>query len=218
MKIIFVKISILLFCFVINGYAQEEAIVFEKRLVDNDLYQNAYNSFVLKNKKNHCEAFYLTTNNGTVKKDRCNYLLVPNKLHKTEVCIFKIVEKDTILLEKRSFNVKKAPLLIAEVGGKYEGKIRKKDLQAQLGVLPNNKYYYIISCQKYHVTKYRILVMRDENVIGTHLNIGAKFDKETTALVQKTKPKDKVYFVDIYTKYPHGEEVKLNALEFEIVE
>ena len=216
MKKTIVQIAICLFCFGINSYAQKEMIIFEKTLDNNYLYQNFPISFAIKNEENSCETFYLTSNNGTIKRDKCHYIITPSKLHQTEIAIFKIVKNDTTLFEKRRFYVKETPLPTAEVASKHGGKIGKVELQVQMGVAARLKYFS--GDAKYNVTKYRILLMRDEKLIGTHLNIGSKFDDEVIDLLRKIKPKDKVYFVDIYTKYIDGEEVKLNVIEFEIVE
>ncbi|MGB1204204.1 MAG: GldM family protein [Chitinophagales bacterium] len=216
MKKTIVQFAICFFYFAINAYAQKETIIFDKISDNNYLYQNFPISFTIKNEENDCEAIYLTSNNGTITKSKCNYRIIANEQRQTDISIFKIIEKDTVFLAKKRFYVKEVPLPTTEVGGKNRGTMKVGEMKAQMGVVARLKYFPVDVVHK--VTKYRILLMRGEKLIGTHWNVGTTFNEEAVALLREIKPKDKVYFVDVYAKNYQHKELKLNAVEFEIVE
>ncbi|MEZ4888975.1 MAG: GldM family protein [Chitinophagales bacterium] len=207
---------LLLLIFVFNAsFAQEVAIEISK--IDY-IYERIANTMTITAARIPCSSLYVTANGKELSGKNCEYTFGAKKAgERLEIEVFEVKKGDTCFLQKRIFGVHPIPLPIPQLGNKRSGKMGIGELKAQRGVITIDEYYYLYGCAHTPVTRFRIIVLRNEDLIGTTFNKGAVFESQTKALLEKVQVGDKVYFVDIFGKhFLRPEETILNPIELEI--
>ena len=164
----------------------------------------------------NCDLIEITTDNGQISGKNCNFIINPEYVGIAEIKINKIIAQDTQLIEIRKIRVKPIPIPMVRISSKSSGMIGEKELKSQLGLYSIIEGYDI--CGQIRITRFRLIVMRGPKLMGVQQNKGGKFSMSTRRLLNETKPRDQVYFVDIYGERinKEAEEQKLQAIELTI--
>lgn len=182
----------------------------------NELYIGIDNPISIVAECTACSSLYVTIQDQTLIGKNCHYTITPTERQSIHLNIFEITATDTILLLKKQYQTAPLPLPTAKIGGIKTGKIQLAKLKAQGGVQVNNTYYYLIGCKNIPLVHYRIIVLRNHELVGVVDNKGNRFEPPVLALLQKIEVGDQVYITDIVAKYPTTEWVQLNTITLEV--
>jgi hypothetical protein len=190
------------YTFSLATYSQSFSIANEGM---NILYAGIDNPISFAVEKIATKSLVIKTNNGVIKKDLENYIIVPATYGTAEISLFKIVNRKEILIGSKYFRVKRMPLPIFKIGN--GNKIMSVPQIA-------NQYYvrgefdddYKVEIEKFNVT----IVSKDTSITSiTFTNnsntIEAKISK-AFFLLQKG---DMVVFTEIYANAPWEKNIKL---------
>lgn len=112
-----------------------------------------------------CKSVILTTDNGSLTKDRCNYYTFkPDHLADSKIIVSKKVGKKSRKIGEFFVRVRSIPDPVAIVGGLYGGSILKGALRAQTGIGASLPSYLSINV-KYPVRSYSITAIRNKELL-----------------------------------------------------
>ncbi len=164
--------------------------------------------------KNSKESVVLTAKNSIITKNEDDrFSIRPMEIGILTVNVCKVVRKDTIVIGTSEFRVRSLPDPEPFIGGRMGGRIDKKVLLAQSGVmarLTDSDFNFPIQ-----IEEYSMIAIKDGNIIGSSRNEGPRFNKKTTSLVEQLQPKDKIIIYNIIIRWP-GTTKQIRPMEFVI--
>ena len=163
----------------------------------------------------NCDSIVVSSKDITILGSGCKYEIRSKKPVSALIEVFGIINGDTTHLGKEYLKLKYLPNPIAKLGRIINGDIHLGEFKAQKGVLAMLDGVDInVRCQ---VTKYKMLVMRNNQLIGVSKNIGPRFESHSITLVEKVEKGDQVYILEIFARIPgRQDELRLNSIELTI--
>jgi hypothetical protein len=162
---------------------------------NNVLYYGIENPLDVVVENIKCNYFFITTDNGIITGENCNYTLKPEKYGLTNIFVKKITKKDTLLIGKKVFRVKKIPLPIAYIGGKNCDSIHKNLLIASGGIITRfDNLDFDITIK---IDKFSVIIFRDNTPIYKNTIKGNKFTEELITEFKKLQPNDELIFYNM---------------------
>ncbi|MCF8374437.1 MAG: hypothetical protein K9H64_22640 [Bacteroidales bacterium] len=159
-----------------------------------------------------CDSFFLSTDNGRVDGESCNFQFFPAHIGKANIFVKKITENDTIVLSKAFFKVTSLPKPTAYIAGMRGGRISKNNLAAQTGVYAQlDNFDFDISL---HISSYSVIVIRNQQCIFVTNIEGGKFSDIMKIEFARLEKEDIVYFLDIVVRWREGREDDVNSIKF----
>ena len=200
----------MLFTHVLLG--QEIAIELSR---ENILINDIENPIVVSIENLDCKHIYLYSEDAKIQQYGCKASILPNTDKKTvQISIFKITETDSSLLTKKRFrtqNIKPT----AQFFGYENGTLKLEVLKNHLNHAKLSAYSEYI-CVKFKINTSRMLVLRNDNVIGLTQNSNETFSEATKTLLQHIEIGDEIYFLDLKCKI-EDTVVNIEPLKFKII-
>jgi len=218
-----VIIFMLMFCF-LNCKQNNTHDVIQKVGIQLDeidfLYEKIENDITIFADGINCESLFIKTDKAQIKGENCKYQITPDGNESLEISIFKLEPpSDTILLKSKKYLVESLPKPLLEIGNKRSGEINIRAFKAQQGISASNIAYYLVGCFNIRIEEFKVIVMRDDSVIGIVKNIGGRFNGKFEELKNDLRVNDVVYFIDATAKYPpDGELIYLNTMKITLIE
>lgn len=161
-----------------------------------------------------CGTFFLTTDNGKISGENCNFTILPDRVGRATIFLKKVNKKDTITIATREFRVKAIPNPIAKIAGKNFGTISALELSAQIGII--TVFENLDIDIKIPVTNYSVLILRDNTPIFTKNLTGNKLTEDLKKEFLKLEPDDQVLFYNILATRPTGTIERLEPIDLKI--
>lgn len=161
-----------------------------------------------------CKYVTLSTDNGTITKERCNYYTFkPTRMADSKVIIGRKVGKRTRKIGEFYIRVRALPDPVAIVGGLYGGSIAKGALRVQTGIGAGLPPHLSINI-KYRVNSYSITITRNRELVFFKSCDGNLFNEEIYNAFNELQKEDIVLFSSIMVVMP-DDQLKL-AKPFEL--
>lgn len=164
-----------------------------------------------------CQHIYVSTDNGIIRpRDTdCTYGYIPKKVGESHFFIYRVADKDTVLIEKRRIIVRRWPDQPAEFARKTSGTVSLGEFLAQPGVVARISGFDMSG--NHEVKSYEITVVRNGEIILKLKNTGARFESENSKKLEIMRVNDEIIFDNILAFMP-GEESprKLNDIRIKI--
>ncbi|MFZ4399427.1 MAG: GldM family protein [Bacteroidales bacterium] len=185
-------LCVLLIVISFSAFGQSISIANSK---NNILYCGIENPLdvVVENMK--CASFFLTTDNGQIKGEKCSYIIIPEKYHQLTIYVKKIIKNDTILIGKKVFRVKKIPLPTAYIGSKNCESIQKNYLIASGGIVA--RFLNMDFDLSVKIDAFSVIIFRDKTPIYKNSVVGNKFSEELIAEFKKLQSNDELIFYNM---------------------
>ncbi len=159
----------------------------------------------------------ITCDNGTVSRDSSYLLIIPDKVGQVNLMFSKVENKDTVLLTEKRIRVYPIPLPQASVFNKVSGVLSVEVLKKAKGIESIYVDWEITGCGvETSITRFKIIAMRDSELVGSVEVSGSRFTDEAQAVFDKVESGDVVYIVDVFALDGLKKEVEVNSLRFEI--
>ena len=197
--------------FAYTAKAQKVAVSANKM---NVLYIGVSNPLDVVVENMNCASFFVTTDNGTISGDSCNFKIRVVRRGRATIFVNKIVGKDTILIDKKEFRVKRVPAPIAKIGNRKSGTISKHELIAHGGITAALENFYYEA--RVHVSNYKVVLLKEQKVIFEKDIEGNIFTKEIKTEIRKLQTGDTVRFENIYYIWSGYKREVRNTIEFTI--
>lgn len=183
---------------------------------ENILINHIDNPIIVTVENLDCNQIYIYSKDAQIQQTNCKANIRPNGDKKTvSIEVFKINETDTILLDKKNFRTRSIKPK-ANFFGHGNGDLK-------LGVFKNNLNNAKLSafseyiCVKFEIYNSKMLVIRENKIVGLAQNSNETFSETTKALIQKIKTGDEVYFLDLKCKIMDTF-MDLESLKFKIID
>jgi len=206
-------ICILILIFVPISIFGQDVVVSATR--ENRFYRGIDNPIQIAVSGVRVKTIFVKTDNGTIEKiGNSLYLYKSKEKGRTQIFVYKISRKDTILLDTKYFRVKDLPYPTALVGSMKEGVVKKSvlvgcsGLRCQLDGFDINLTYKIIG--------YTAIIVRKNGDVWSQDFESAQFSPELKMKLRETEIGDRIYFEDIRVVPPWGEVLMLDGIRFEI--
>lgn len=191
-------------------FAQKVAIEFSRELV----YEAVPNDFMVVVEGVPCDSLWINTSVGTIKGGHCDYTLNGIRAGILELDVHRLTPTDTIHIKKSMIRVHPFPRPKTTIAGKSNGLISKKLLKKVPGIR-SGLCSGSLPCVSYKVTSYKIIVMREDQLIYTEEFKGNKYTKAFKEACNTFQVGDKLYFLEIDAKGPSGK-VRTNPVILQI--
>lgn len=163
-----------------------------------------------------CKSVILTTDNGSVTKDRCNYYTFkPNHVSDSKIIVSKKVGKKSRKIGEFFIRVRTMPDPVAIVGGLYGGSIAKGALRAQTGLGAGLPPYLSINI-KYPVRSYSITAIRNNGLLFFKSCNGYEFSEDIQNKFKELQKDDIIVFSSIMVQLPDEKQVLAKPFELKI--
>ena len=194
------KIITTIWCCLIIYNLQAQAVAVEITR-NNLMYAGLNNYLTIAVENTDCSQIWVKTDNGIIRKasSDCNYECIPKYMGVATLFIYKLENKDTVLLEEWKYRVK--PIKgEARVGNKKDGEMTLGYFKAQPVVgAPILNMDMTATC---NIKRFRMQIIRKGIVLVTCENKGARFNTETRANFNMLQEGDVVFFDQIMTQCP----------------
>ncbi|MEP7373792.1 MAG: GldM family protein [Chitinophagaceae bacterium] len=161
-----------------------------------------------------CKYVILSTDNGTMIKDRCNYYIFkPNHVADSKITVSKKVRKRSRKIGEFFIRVRTIPDPVAVVGGLHGGSISKGALRAQTGIGAGSPPYLSIDIH-YSVKSFSITIIRNRELFFFKSCDGNLFNDEIQNAFKQLQTDDIVIFSSIMVQLP--DEGQTLAMPFEL--
>lgn len=167
---------------------------------NNELYMGIENPLEAVVESMKCSSFFITTDNGKISGKDCNYVITPNKYGYTNIFVKRIIKKDTVVIGKKVFRVRKIPLPSASIGGIKSGFINKNKLIACGGIVArfeNMDFDFTIK-----INEFSVIISRDKTPIYKTYIKGNKFTEELISEFNKLQCNDELIFYNMTITTP----------------
>lgn len=163
-----------------------------------------------------CRYVILSTDNGTITKEQCNYYTFrPTRVADSKIIIGRKVGKKTKKIGGFYIRVRAMPDPVAIIGGLYSGSIAKGALKAQMGIgagLPPNLSINI----HYLVKSYSITIVRNRELFFFRSCDGNLFNEEIYNAFKELQKDDIVVFSSIMVQRPDEQHILAKPVELKI--
>ncbi|MBN1182059.1 MAG: hypothetical protein JXB49_07215 [Bacteroidales bacterium] len=192
-------------------YSQEYIIA---PSAQNIVYCGIQNPLSVMVENTDCRDLIVTTNNGILKGERCNYYLQPAHVGEARVTIVKIMDNDTILIGSSMLKVILTPDPTAKVAGKSGGDIIRNALVAQNWITAELDDFDFEN--RFKVKSYSVVINKGEEVTFTGNYQENAITNELKEAFRNTRILDKVKFENIVVEGNDGKEREIKDIEFTI--
>jgi len=135
-----------------------------------------------------------------IKHNNCKYNLITQTASDNLILsIYKVANKDTLLITDKGFRVIDLPNPVASIAGRNSGLItenRFKEITKHARLQCYSEHVHA----DFRVTNYTMIIVRNEEIIGISKNIGNKATDKTKTLIDLVKSGDTVYILDVFSK------------------
>ncbi len=211
------KTLFILFFLCLNILLAQEISLENRR--DNIMYRGVHNPVSALIENVDCDSIFLKVPDAKILSKRgCFFNIVPISDRKEiDINFYKITNKDTVFIKKRVLRVRDVPNPTFVVAGRNEGKMKVSYFKtlsiASFNATSDSSFF----CMSYYVEEFKMIVLRNNTSVGVSKNIGRRASLETKELIQKVKPGDIVYILDIKCEFLNNI-VELDPAKFEIIE
>ncbi|MDX2048932.1 MAG: GldM family protein [Chitinophagaceae bacterium] len=183
---------------------------------ENVLYIGIDNPIEVLIERTSKNAVFIKSNNGYIENHGGNnFIIRPHRRGFTEIEIFRIFKRDTLLVCTRLFRVKELPLPVGIFGNLRRPIVSKRTIKIFGGlraVLEDSEYDLPIE-----VKEYSVIITRDTAVVGISKNIGPRYNTKTELLLQNLQPGDNIYVTNIIVNMGY-ELRRILPLEYTVTE
>jgi gliding motility-associated GldM-like protein len=208
------RIILTLFALYACRYLNAQQILVRNDMMENRLYLGVENTLDIMVEGKKCGSFFVTTDNGKIFRDGCQYRMVPKQLGMATIFIKQTKGKDTATLKTYKTSVTGLPLPEASIGSQIGGPIKKQELISRAGLIA--RLYCCGFDAPVKVLSYKIVAIRKKEVVFVSDNIGNRYSEETKSLLEKLEVGDEVYVTNIWVIPPDGLRTRIKACEFVI--
>jgi hypothetical protein len=164
--------------------------------------------------KESCDSVILSTENGRITKISCNkYWYAPVRAEDSKITVSVKKHKKILVIGSITVRVREIPNPTAMIGGINGGSLDKRNLSVQQGVSSGLIPSMGIDV-KYMVTEFQLSIVRNDSVIFSFKNAGARFSETINEAFKMLKGDDKVIVSSIYVMKPDARIVLINPIEF----
>jgi len=209
-----VSVFLLLLCSS-YGYAQTFTMTVDKGV----LYVFMPNQVTITAPGHSPYSFVVTTDNGKIEKNEHNdnYILSPDKTGIARVSLGVRTAGEIKKIGTTEFDIKPIPIPKAEVGRKTGGQIRLNELRYQSCVIASLDGIVFFDA-RWKVTKFTLVVERNNEDIFSHKNYKACFDETSKNILSRIQVGDKVNIKDISAISPVKSTATLQNIILEVIE
>lgn len=163
-----------------------------------------------------CKSVILTTDNGSLTKDRCNYYTFkPNHVSDSKIIVTQKKGKKSRKIGEFYIRVRAIPDPVAIVGGLYGGSISKGALSAQTGIGASLPPHLSINI-RYPVNSYSITIIRNRELVFFKSCKGNLFNEEVYTAFKELQKEDIVLFSSIMVLMPDEQQKPAKPFELKI--
>jgi len=163
-----------------------------------------------------CKSVLLSTSNGTITKQSCNYYnYKPNYPSDSKIIVSKKRGKKIQKIGEFYLRVRNLPEPVAIVGGLYGGSISKGALRAQTGLGSSPPQYVTIDV-KYSVRSYNVSIVRNKELVFFKNCEGNTFTNEIYTAFKDLQKDDVVLFSSIMVLLPDESQTLAKPIELKI--
>lgn len=163
---------------------------------ENIIYRGVMNPMKATIEGVDCKSVYLKSIDAVIDKNGCDFSIIINsEIKEVTIEVYKLQKQDTLFIENKKFRVKDIPFYFT-VAGVSGGNI-KLEMFKQIVSLGSFLTYNSYACVDFPISEFKMIILRDNDILGLSQNIGSKSSIETKALIEKIQVGDNVYFIDI---------------------
>jgi len=160
-----------------------------------------------------CNDYVLSTDNGVIEGDSCNYEINPLKPGSARIYLHTKNSKHK-LIYSAFFRVKSIPEPEAQVSWKHGGDIKRSVLKAQIGI----GAVALDVCARYEVEEYTVIIISKGKISFVQQCKSARFPLEVREAFDKLETADVVVFSGMLCKSPTGTHDHIQPIEFRIIQ
>jgi hypothetical protein len=163
-----------------------------------------------------CKSVTLSTDNGAITKESCNYYTFkPDHVADSKIIVSKKIGKESRKIGEFYLPVRNLPDPIATVAGLYGGSITKGSLSVQQGVGASTPPHFSINI-KYSVKSYSVTIIKNKQLIFFKSYEGNLFNEEIYNAFKNLQKDDVVLFSSIIVQLPDGQQTLAKPFELKI--
>lgn len=205
MKIVWLLIIL---CFHLSVSAQESMVSCRGR----ETYLGIDNPLDIFVEGHNCSSILVTTDNGELQKNGCQYVYRPSREGDVIFTIYKKQEGKTVKLRTHVLHVHTIPTPDVHVGGFPTGwEVSKAVFSAQVGVSANWEFQ---SGPYYIVDSFSVAILYDSTMRFSSRTIGNAFDQNTREAFSKMEVGSIVLFYNIWVSAADKKLVRVKPLEY----
>jgi len=179
-------------------------------------YVGADNSFSCTVEGIACKSIILSTDNGSLTKDRCNYYTFkPNHVSDSKIIVTQKKGRKSRKIGEFYIRVRNIPDPVAIIGGLYGGSIAKGALRAQTGIGASLPPFLSINI-KYRVRSYSITAIRNKELLFFRSCDGYEFSEDIRNKFKELQKDDIVLFSSIMVQLPDERQALAKPVELKI--
>lgn len=182
------------------------------------LFRGIDNYFQLAEDDIECSALLVKGINCEIELDSCMLKVRPNNADNCKIFISHISNRDTFELLNKSYRVTELPKPEPRMYHISSGSIQKEAVKKGEIELENTASDLVGCGVILPVRSYKVVILRNDTLIGFSNNPQAEHTTETKALLNRLEPMDEVIFFDIIGSNFYQEDVNLKSIKFEIGE
>jgi hypothetical protein len=212
----YVKLLLSLMLIGLSSKAQKPSVVIAAS-DQNILTEILENRLTVLIENTSSKAIYLTTDNGTIKRDETGcFIITPHHVGPATINVYKVRKKDTTKVGSQFFRVHRLPDPLVVINGKTGGKISKKELINAGGLIAK------LTCCGFDapllIKEYSLLAITDSSLIGIKKNSGSRFTDRSFQILHQLKRGDKLLVTNLIVQFPSEKTRMLHSIEFMIDE
>jgi hypothetical protein len=162
------------------------------------------------------DSLVVKTNNGQLVKGINFYSIRPKELGNAKISVFKIKNRDTILISEKYFKVINLErYTYASIADKHDGDTISKGLLLAQKII--NSIIVDLDIDLHApVSNYRIIMLHNDSLIFTKQFESNKIEPELLEKFQLLQTGDVIYFVDILCLTPDNKKMKIKPVKLTI--